>query len=215
MNGNTERPQWHSRGYLPHWEAGETPQSITFRLADSLPTTLLEAWRDEMKSVNDDKVSRERRKRIEIALDSGHGSGVLLKPEIAALTENALLYFDQERYRLHGWVIMPNHVHVVVTPFEQQSLSAILHSWKSFTSKMANKLLSRSGRFWSTEYFDRAIRNEAHYGNALGYIAMNPVKAGLCARPEDWRFSSSWERRAPIHERCEEGQAGGPRSQGR
>ncbi|MCE9524210.1 MAG: transposase, partial [Alphaproteobacteria bacterium] len=64
--------QWRSRGYLPHWEAGEIAQSITFRLADSLPSTVLEAWSEELKQLPDDKAAVERRIRIEGALDRGH-----------------------------------------------------------------------------------------------------------------------------------------------
>jgi REP element-mobilizing transposase RayT len=194
----SERPEWHSRGYLPHWEAGETAQAITFRLADSLPAALLEAWRYDLQTLPEDVAQVERRKRIEATLDRGHGVGELVRPEIGAVVEETLLLFDSRRYRLHAWVIMPNHAHVLITPLQTQSLSAITHSWKSFTAMRANSLLSRKGRFWAPEYFDRAIRDENHFANASAYIAMNPVKAGLCKRPEDWRFSSSWERRSPI-----------------
>jgi len=183
---------WHSRGYLPHWEAGEVPQSITFRLADSLPSKVLEQWRDELKTLPDDKGNLERRIRIEHALDRGHGSAVLSDPRIADLVERTFLRFDAERYRLHAWSIMPNHVHVVATPLAQWSLSSITHSWKSFTASKANVVLARKGAFWAPEYYDRVIRDEVHYDAALSYVAMNPVKAGLCRRPEDWRYSSSW-----------------------
>jgi REP element-mobilizing transposase RayT len=185
---------WHSRGYLPHWEAGEIPQSITFRLADSLPSALLEHWRDELENMPDEDASIERRKRIETALDRGHGSAALSDPAIAEMVEHALLHFDADRYRLHAWSIMPNHVHVLATPLCERTSSAITHTWKSFTAKKANALLRRDGAFWAPEYFDRAIRDETHYASVVRYIAMNPVKAGLCNRPEDWRFSSSWDR---------------------
>jgi REP element-mobilizing transposase RayT len=187
--------EWHSRGYLPHWEAGEIPQSITFRLADSLPAALLQRWADEFAHLAEDEAAAKRRVRIERALDSGHGHASLLVPAVAELVENALLYFDGERYRLHAWTVMPNHVHVLATPRPEQSLSAILQAWKSFTARRANGILARDGSFWAPEYFDRAIRDKAHYSNALAYIAMNPVKAGLCGAPEDWRFSSAWKGR--------------------
>jgi REP element-mobilizing transposase RayT len=186
---------WHSRGYIPHWEAGEIAQAITFRLADSLPSSLLQRWEVELDRLANDSRDQERRKRIERALDSGHGSGALAQPAVGEIVENALLFFDASRYRLHAWVVMPNHVHVLVTPIGGESLSAIVHSWKSFTAKKASALLGRTGAFWATEYFDRAIRDEAHYANAVEYFAMNPVKAGLCGRPEAWRYSSSWHGR--------------------
>ena len=186
---------WHSRGYLPHWEAGEIPQSITFRLADSLPSVLLKRWTEELRHLPDDKAAQKYRARIEQALDSGHGEGALQRPAVAELVEETLLHFDADRYRLHAWVIMPNHVHVLITPFALQTLSAIVHGWKSFTAKKANALLGRTGAFWAPEYFDRAIRDDAHYANTLAYFAMNPVKAGLCHDPMGWRFSSAWKGR--------------------
>jgi REP element-mobilizing transposase RayT len=86
---------------------------------------------------------------------------------------------------------MPNHVHVLITPQASHTLSSILQSWKSFTAKKANAVLGRSGSFWAPEYYDRAIRDEAHYANAVAYFEMNPVNAGLCNEPEQWRFSSA------------------------
>jgi REP element-mobilizing transposase RayT len=186
---------WRSRGYVPHWEAGERPQAITFRLADSLPAALLKRWEDELVTLPEEEAASKRRVRIERALDSSHGQASLREPGVGEIVENALLYFDGDRYRLHAWVIMPNHVHVLITPIGGYKLSEITHSWKSFTAKKANALLNRAGAFWSREYFDRAIRDGAHYHNAVTYFAMNPVSAGLCGEPEQWRFSSAWSGR--------------------
>lgn len=185
MNG------WRSRGYLPHWEAGEVAQSITFRLADSLPTNVLTELQHELRFLPKEAAAAERRKHIEAMLDRGHGTMWLANPEVAAIVERALMHFDGERYRLQAWVIMPNHVHVVATPLADWTLADIAHSWKSFSATNANKILGREGTFWSREYFDRAIRDEAHCANAISYTEMNPVKAGLCTRPQDWRFSSA------------------------
>ncbi|MBL8780020.1 MAG: transposase [Alphaproteobacteria bacterium] len=190
-----DRKVWHSRGYLPHWEAGEVAQSITFRMADSLPAALLERWQGELETLSAMERDQERRRRIEQALDSGHGSGALARADVGEVVENALLHFDMQRYRLHAWSIMPNHVHVLITPLGAATLSEIVHSWKSFTAKKANALLQMDGAFWAQEYFDRAVRDDAHYANAVAYIAMNPVKAGLCGKPAAWRFSSSWHGR--------------------
>jgi len=185
-------PTWHSRGYLPHWESGEVAQSITFRLADSLPAIVLERLRDELARFADDDQTLKRRIRIEEALDRGRGSAVLRNPDIAAVVEDALLHFDAQRYRLHAWCIMPNHVHVLATPLADWRLSQLTHAWKSFTAKKVNASLGKSGVLWAAEYHDRAIRDDAHYATAVAYIAANPVKANLCAKPQDWRFSSAW-----------------------
>ena len=65
---------------------------------------------------------------------------------------------------------------------------------EKFYGASMNKLLGRTGRFWAREPFDRYIRNERHFLNALTYIEDNPVKAGLCEKPEIWRWSSAWRR---------------------
>ena len=67
----------------------------------------------------------------------------------------------------------------------------VLHSWKSFTSHQANKLLGRSGKFWFPEYHDRYIRDEAHYAAAVDYVENNPVKAKLIRSKEFWKWSSA------------------------
>jgi putative DNA methylase len=185
---NTE---WHSRRRLPHWEAGEKPQSITFRLADSAPATLLKQWRIELVRPVGDGPSPALRRRIEAALDRGLGARSLENPKIAAIVEETLIRFDAERYRLHAWCIMPTHVHVLASPLCGRTLSEILHSWKSFTAQEANRALGRKGSFWAPEYFDRAVRDDAHFQVARAYIVNNPVKAGLCTAPECWPFGSA------------------------
>lgn len=105
--------------------------------------------------------------------------------------QETLLRFDGERYLLMAWVVMPNHVHVLAQFDKQYPLSGVLHSWKSYVAHQANQMLGRSGSFWQKEYFDRFIRNDNHYRNAVMYIENNPVKAGLVNSPEEWLFSSA------------------------
>lgn len=133
-------------------------------------------------------------------MDAGYGQCYLRDPRIGQLVENALLYFDGDRYRLLAWVIMPNHVHALIETILGFPLDKIIQSWKSFTAHKANDLLGRSGQFWFPDYFDRYIRNERHFYNAVRYIHENPVKAGLVSRAVDWPFSSAslWERERPV-----------------
>jgi REP element-mobilizing transposase RayT len=186
---------WHSRGYLPHFDAGEVFQSITFRLYDSMPQNVLKRWKTELAREKAD-FADDLRWRIEAYLDQGYGACFLSNFRIAAMLENALLHFDGERYRLSGWAVMPNHVHILVAPCAGYTVSNIMHSIKSFTSQEANKILGRKGRFWFEDYFDRYIRNAKHFTNAIIYIESNPVKAGLCEHAAVWRFSSAWHRAA-------------------
>ncbi len=182
---------WHSRGYLPHFDGGERAQFITFRLYDSLPRALLIRWKEELK-LESNEVSRSlMRRRVEAYLDQCHGICYLRNPAVAGLVQDSMLFHDQSKYRLIAWVVMPNHAHMLCTPCAGISLAGIMHSLKSFTSKEANKVLNRSGRFWQKEYFDRYIRNVRQFSNTVAYIENNPVKANLCDRPGDWPFSSA------------------------
>lgn len=189
---------WHTRGYIPHFDAGSAVQSVTFRLAGSLPSKVLEAWRVEMEQLRLPNVDAAMRRKVDEALDRGDGAQYLADPRVARVVEEVILHFHGVRYNLHAWCLMPNHVHVLVAMHEVSSLSSILHTWKSYSAKRANALLGRSEVFWAPEYFDRFIRNEEHYENAVHYIQSNPVKAGLCRDPADWRFSSCWRGYADV-----------------
>ena len=176
------RAEWHSRGKLPHWEAGEAAQAVTFGLADALPRAVVQAIISEV-------VPTQRRERFEAMLDAGRGAAILKDPRAAGIVQESFPHFDARRYRLHAWCVMPNHVHVLFTPNEGVSLSSLIHSWKSFTAKAINAALDRTGTLWREEYFDRAIRGDEHYADTLAYIENNPVKAGLAAPVEDWPWS--------------------------
>jgi len=114
---------------------------------------------------------------------------------VAELVQTAILHFDGERYRILAWCIMPNHVHVVVEPFDGQRLGAILHSWKSFTANKANLLVRRTGTFWHDDYFDRYMRDEDHLTRTIHYVEQNPVRAGLVDTAGNWLWSSARFRR--------------------
>ncbi len=118
------------------------------------------------------------------------GSCILQKPELATIVQLALTHFDDVRYRLAAWCIMPNHVHVVVTP-TLSPLRDILHSWKSFTAKAINGCNHRSGTVWQEESFDHAIRTLPGFTRFVSYTENNPVAAGLCSSADHWPFSSA------------------------
>jgi REP element-mobilizing transposase RayT len=183
---------WHSRGYLPHFDGRAMPQFITFHLADSIPLKVIQRWREELKSLKPEHEKIVLQRRIERYLDQGYGEAFLKVPDVAKMVQDALLKFDGSRYHLFSWVVMPNHVHSLMTRSEEYELSDILHSLKSFTSHEANKLLNRHGQFWIEDYFDRYIRNQEHFERTVKYIENNPVKAGLCREPGDWPYSSAW-----------------------
>jgi putative transposase len=171
---------WYRRGYLPHFDAGATVQTVTFRLADSVPRIVLK----QLAASTADKMKRFG--RIEAVMDRGAGAAILRDSRCALIVENALQYFQGERYRLLAWVIMPNHVHVLIEQKQGSRLDAVVHSWKSFTAKRINAVRGKHGAVWAREYYDRYVRDAAHFENAFAYVRNNPVKAGLVARPEDW-----------------------------
>ena len=185
-------PLWYSRGYLPHFDIPGLTQTVTFRLFDSLPQSMLELWSEEVRHLPKDDANRERRNRVDAYLDRSCGSCYLKDDRLATIVQDALVYYDRERYLLHAWVIMPNHVHTLFTSLGRWELSRIVHTWKSYTASECNRVLGRKGDFWQREPFDRFIRNEEHYANALRYIESNPVKAGLCTKPEDWVWGSAY-----------------------
>jgi REP element-mobilizing transposase RayT len=191
MSENIGEPKWRHRGYIPHFEGGSIPQSLVFRLADSLPAWRIQALDEELARLPKDTVARERRRQLDAYFDQGAGSCWLSDSRVAALVQNALLRCDGERYHLHAWVIMPNHVHALFTPIQPAVVGQIVHGWKSYTASMANRLLHRSGSFWQVDYFDRAIRDDRHFQVARAYIEANPTKAGLCSHDEEWPWSSA------------------------
>ena len=182
---------WYSRDYLPHFDRPGLVQAITFRLADALPSEVLERWKLELAKESDLARDLETRKRVEAWIDAGHGCCALRDERIASLVEDALLHFDGQRHRLLAWVVMPTHVHVLVETWERWPLAGLVQSWKTWTAREANLLLGKSGAFWQREYHDRFIRDGDHLRNVMRYIEQNPVKAGLCAHADDWRWGSA------------------------
>lgn len=92
-------------------------------------------------------------------------------------------------YTLHAWVIMSNHVHILIDP--KAPLPRITRSIKSYTARRANHILARTGPFWLEETYDRWIRTEDEFHNILRYIEENPIAAGLCGESEDYRWLSA------------------------
>lgn len=197
---------WHCRGYLPHLDCLHLLQFVTLRLTDSVPVLQIAQWKRELQWHKElgahSPAAAALRKNIERYADAGHGTCHLRDPRIAQLVQDALLHFDGQRYQLIAWCIMPTHVHALIEPIDPaHSLPTIIHSWKSFTAKAANRLLGRNGTFWMEDYFDRYIRDETHLHSTLDYIRENPVKAGLVQRAQDWPWTGSPGARERARER--------------
>jgi putative DNA methylase len=184
---------WHHRGYLPHYDERSLPQSITFRLHDSVPEQVIHEWQRELAAEESGRAKAVLRTRIEKYIDKGLGAAWLARPTIATMVQQNLLFHETlKKYTLQAWVIMPNHVHVLMTPDKNTTVSTILHSWKGYTAREANRILGRTGRFWQPDYFDRFVRDDEHFFKLIQYIQNNPVKAGLCSSPEECPHSSAF-----------------------
>ncbi len=188
------RSGWRYRGYLPHFDGHGVVQSVTFRLADSIPEDALrrlQQWQElGLRCGRARHPVAQIQLELERLADAGHGECLLRQPAIAAIVVDALRHGDGTRYELDEWCVMPNHVHVLLEP-TAASLGTIVGGWKSFTARQVNRLLDRRGRVWMADYFDRYIRDADHHTAVANYIRENPVKAGIVRKAPDWPWSSA------------------------
>ena len=180
---------WHERGYLPHFDAPFVTQFVTFMLHDAFPVTRRREWEGILNEPEDS----QRRRKLEAWLDRGHGECWLRRADLAALVEAQLRKGDGQDYQLQSWMLMPNHVHVVVDVWATP-LSELLRLWKGASGRAANLALRRSGWFWEREYFDTLIRDGEHLKRAVRYTENNPVKAALVAERKAWQWGSAQRR---------------------
>jgi REP element-mobilizing transposase RayT len=183
---------------LPHWTRDGATYFVTYRLADSLPQGLLNAWiaeRDhiivrarqmeqELTEYELTRLDELHSEKVESYLDAGHGACWMSSPAIARVVRDAMFHFEGVRHEVHAWCVMPNHVHAVVRPLAGFSLSQVLHGWKGYSGREANKALGRTGMFWQPEPYDHLVRDRADLERCVRYVLDNPVKAGL--REWEW-----------------------------
>ena len=176
---------------LPHWSLAGATYFVTFRLADALPAEVRTRL-EEMRQLND----ADAFNWIERYLDAGSGDCTLSLNAHAMIVATALRHFDNKRYALGAYVVMPNHVHALVQPFESFTLTSLVHSWKSYTAHKLQRHAGSRGRVWQEESFDRIVRNEEELIKSHEYILANPAAAHL--RPGTFLVgegSANWLRR--------------------
>ncbi len=209
----TIRPNWsqlekRTSTYLPHWRIPGATYAVTFRTKDSLPSSVLKEYEREkslllaridcVKNLTDAGESLQRLRKeictlmeavIEPALHSAEGPRPLANPAIAAMVESALKHFNDDRYDLLAWSVMPNHVHVLLTPREGHELEKIIQSWKTHSATQANRMLGKSGTFWQEEYYDHIVRDGEDLKHQVNYILANPGKGWASG---EWTGSCLW-----------------------
>lgn len=189
------------RRRLPHIQRPGEVIFVTFRLAGSLPESWAHADRPS-GTVTEQGWQRtmSRFREEERILDAAIGPTWLNDPAVASMICGSLHHGDGQLYRLHRYVVMPNHVHALIQPLVIDAgepvvptVATIMKRLKGFTARRANQILGRKGTFWQGEYFDHGVRDDMWCQRFTHYIDSNPVLAGLSARAEDWPWGSAGE----------------------
>jgi putative transposase len=178
--------------HMPHWRQPGATYFVTSRLGDSLPQAKLQElaairreWDQQHppphSSAALQKLAKSLATYTETWLDQGAGNCELRIESLRNHLVTALHHFDDDRYELGAFVIMPNHIHAIVRPlhWSEQPLEAILKSWKQFSSRRIHREIGAEGALWQEESYDRIIRDEEHLYRCLQYIGDNPRKANL------------------------------------
>ena len=184
---------------LPHRLPPGEVVFLTFRLAGSLPRTVVEQFQAELELAQQRFESEpvqlyaaQKRYfgRFDAQLHKGeYGPMYLREPDVATLVAESLRYFSGTGYDLRCCCVMPNHVHVVVQVLEEAlPLVKTLQRLKSYTATQANKMLGRTGAFWQAESYDHVVR-KGELERVLAYVLENPVKAGLVEDWEQWPYT--------------------------
>jgi REP element-mobilizing transposase RayT len=170
------------RRRLPHYHSVGQPIFLTWRLHGSLPAN---------RSFPSVTTSGRAFLTMDRILDHAvTGPLFLRRYEIASMVIDALHYRYLRHYQLHAYVVMPNHVHLLMTPLVE--VSKVMQSLKRFTAREGNRILGLTGQpFWQDESYDRLVRNQTEFQRIADYIEMHPVKAGLAATPEEFAWSSA------------------------
>jgi putative transposase len=186
---------------LPHWQPPDETFFVTYRLAGSLPVSVINSLKENyilLKNQPDDQgteragVLREDHfhafdNALEKNLNEPHW---IRNNEVANIIMESLLFNNNKQYTLHCACLMSNHVHTLLSTLPgSKLLNTILQNHKKFTAVQSNKVLGRSGTFWAEESFDTLIRNNAHFWRVVNYILQNPVKAGIVQHWSDYKWT--------------------------
>lgn len=190
---------------LPHVRLTEATYFVTFRLADSIPKSVLEswrlqraewlkahgvdpdlqntdseAWRNAYFSIPSDMravFEQQQRCQFFVEIDKCHGSCILRHSNQRQIVVQALEYFHGQRIWCGDYVVMPNHVHILIQPFPGMRLEEWLYSVKKFTGRRIDlELKEEKNSVWQKESYDRIVRNSNELRRMRKYIADNPSK---------------------------------------
>ena len=187
---------------LPHKEQPGSITFVTVRLADSMPKAVVRSWHNEVAvwlrenglsefsveevlkshTISSDlknQLRKFRNRSWHNRLDDCHGDCVLRRADCRSEVCNSILHFNSQRYDLESFIVMPNHVHVLIQMREDYSLRKQFREIQRFSARKINRILGRSGSLWQGEPFDHIVRNSSQLEYLHGYIRDNGTKAGL------------------------------------
>jgi REP element-mobilizing transposase RayT len=192
----------------PHYQFRDSIVFITWRLAGTMPARILNIFRQlkasekNLNTIRDLKMIEAENARLfrlyneyDLNMASWHTPGFSLNDEaLAAIVTGAFHFYAGEKYELHAYCVMSNHVHLLIRALKRKNgdyyhIADLVRDLKRHTASEMNKMLGRRGQFWDDHYFDRIIRNERNYLAVVGYILQNPVVAGLVGKSEFWKDS--------------------------
>jgi len=190
------------RRHLPQLDLPGAIYFVTFRLEDSMPQKLLKrwiykrhAWLGEHPEPWDEATRKEYQRiftvRMERYLDAGYGECLLRDERCRREVAERLLFKHDCDYDLGDWVVMPNHVHVLLQPLGGVCLEEIMKPVKGISARNINRLLDRSGSVWMQESFSHIVRSLEQLKKFQRYIQMNPQKVGLPAT--DFSYEQRWQ----------------------
>ncbi len=205
------------RRNLPHYQPDGGEFFCTFRLIGSLPKDVIDRYKHQnnlleqafkQKSISKTELNSRKFSNFDNLLDKYSSNNFWLKqPNIAQIVAKKLHDLDSQKYQLISFCIMPNHVHLLVKLFEQNTseenstrypLTSILKQIKGSTAVQCNKILKRSGQFWQHESYDHLVRDCSERQKIIRYILQNPVQAGLVPNWKKWPWTFCKEKFLPV-----------------
>lgn len=170
---------------LPHWNQNNKLYFVTFRLADAMPAEVMLEYKDRLTDVENSfpmprtkvqqaEVDKIKHNTLEKYLDAGHGSCILRESRLRESLVKTLEHNEGVDYDLAAYVIMPNHVHLLLSTISDKTIQSIMSSIKRVSGHHICKLANREAPLWQREYYDRLIRNPRHYEDVVSYIINNP-----------------------------------------
>lgn len=171
------------RRRLPHWQPDQASIFLTWKLHGTFT-----------RASTEDQAEGRRFAILDREWGRAKTGPMWLRDErIAACVVDTFFRGQGEwkLYDLFAWVILSNHVHLLIQP--RCEIAEVTRAIKSYSAREANLILNRSGKpFWQVESYDHWVRDAREFEGIRRYIEWNPVNAGLVNRPEDWVWSSAW-----------------------